>query len=402
MISHLDPYYKKTISYKFKGQILSFHVSQALFSSQSVDIGTQRLLRTLISVDISPYKKILDLGCGYGPIGTAIKKINSAAEVHMIDRDALALEFSRSNASLSDVRSDHIYASLGYDSIMANDFDLIISNIPAKVGEKALQHMLLDAVRYLKSEGIVVVVVIDAIIESVLNILDSVGYITILAKKVWPGHTVIHYKFTTQQKNENKNLSFVEGSYDRKKSIFYFDNRKFTLLTTYNLPEYDTISFETKLMVKHIKTVLNYHVERIVLCTPNHGQIALALLNCIQPKELILFDRNLQSLIATERNLIENGFSTGMLRLCHSVSLQQSNIQGYDCFIAVIPEKEIRTVYRKLIEDTIIQMNEHGILLIAAKSHIISDIEKFFHNHKETTIVKRIRSQGKSLIIVRK
>ncbi|MDD5190648.1 MAG: methyltransferase, partial [Dehalococcoidales bacterium] len=63
-----DIYYKKTLTYKYSGRELQFRVSQDLFSSFQVDLGTQFLIRTLTLGQDFPYKKILDLGCGYGPI----------------------------------------------------------------------------------------------------------------------------------------------------------------------------------------------------------------------------------------------------------------------------------------------------------------------------------------------
>jgi len=68
-----DPFYKKTIQFEFKKHVLKFNASQDLFSSQSIDKGTQRLLRTFLPIETKKSKKILDLGCGYGPIGISLK-----------------------------------------------------------------------------------------------------------------------------------------------------------------------------------------------------------------------------------------------------------------------------------------------------------------------------------------
>ena len=101
----IDVFYKKTISYCYHNHNLNFHVSQTLFSSQDVDIGTRRLLSNLTSEDYT-YSKVLDLGCGYGVIGISLKSVNPEGTVHMVDRDSLALDYTRKN--LGGIVSAHI------------------------------------------------------------------------------------------------------------------------------------------------------------------------------------------------------------------------------------------------------------------------------------------------------
>ena len=67
-----DPHYKKTVTLDIGGLSLRFRVSQTLFSSQGIDAGTELLLRALQRTGRQP-QKVLDLGCGYGPIGVALK-----------------------------------------------------------------------------------------------------------------------------------------------------------------------------------------------------------------------------------------------------------------------------------------------------------------------------------------
>lgn len=149
-----DPFYKKTEDFSFKDTIIHFNLSQDLFSSQSIDKGTQRLLRTFLPRDVTQFNKILDVGCGYGPIGISLKVASPDAVVHMIDRDALAIEYTKQNAALNNIEVT-AYGSLGYDAVIDRDFDLIISNIPAKVGDKVLPHLLLASQFHLSKNGLV-------------------------------------------------------------------------------------------------------------------------------------------------------------------------------------------------------------------------------------------------------
>ena len=146
-------YFKKLLTFRFWKQEMQFRVSQDLFSSLQVDVGTQFLLRAIQDLDPGQFSKILDLGCGYGPIGATLKKLNGMASVHMVDRDALAVEYSRQNADLNCLSGVSVYGSLGYDDVRCKDFDLIASNIPAKAGHEVISHLLRDAVYYLRPGG---------------------------------------------------------------------------------------------------------------------------------------------------------------------------------------------------------------------------------------------------------
>ena len=55
-----------------------------------------------MSQDISN-KKILDLGCGYGPIGITLGKFSNSNRITLTDKDALAISYTNRNVILNDV-----------------------------------------------------------------------------------------------------------------------------------------------------------------------------------------------------------------------------------------------------------------------------------------------------------
>ena len=88
----------KTVSLRFNGRDLAFHLSHALFSSYDIDDGTRLLLKTLAQkTDLGSLRSALDIGCGVGVIGAAVAAQAPSAEVVMQDRDALAAAFAREN-----------------------------------------------------------------------------------------------------------------------------------------------------------------------------------------------------------------------------------------------------------------------------------------------------------------
>src|SRR4030043_141967 len=140
-----DVYYHKTIAFRAWKQSLQFRPSRQLFSSHDIDTGTKFLLRSIVEAGYPPFQRILDVGCGYGPLGLTLKSLHPDSTEHLADRDALAIEYSRQNADLNGLTGAEIYGSLGYDDVTRNDFDLIVSNIPGKAGEPVIACLLREA-----------------------------------------------------------------------------------------------------------------------------------------------------------------------------------------------------------------------------------------------------------------
>lgn len=397
----LDAYYKKTINYKYRDKILKFKVSQSLFSSHNIDLGTQRLLRTFINRK-NRFGKILDLGCGYGPIGVTLKAVSPYSDVHMTDRDALAIKFSKLNAKLNKVGEVQIYGSLGYDDVTEKDFDLIISNIPAKVGKKVLTHMLVDSKYFLKKDGLIAIVVIDGIVEDVNEVLSDPS-INVVLKKSWPGHTVFHYKFQPTAFSEDYTTpnSFETGLYDRTQTSFNFLDKIITLKTTFNLPEFNEMSYETQLLMKNMKGLQNRNISNCLALNVNQGHIPVALSLLEHIEKITIADRNLQSLKNTERNLVLNGFPREKITLKHQVgvSINQPNI---DCALATLDKKEERKVNAFLADQIASQLRLNGVVFLASSSNVITQIEAVIKKSKGIIIQNRIRRKGKSLLSFKK
>jgi len=125
-----------------------FITDNGVFSKKGLDFGTRTLLET---IDLNKLKgKILDFGCGYGPIGIYLAQ-KKDIEVHMIDINRRSLELARKNVDLNHVNVK-IYESDIYSKI-TEKFDLIISNPPIRVGKKILYEILFEANEHLNDNG---------------------------------------------------------------------------------------------------------------------------------------------------------------------------------------------------------------------------------------------------------
>ncbi|OGM12086.1 hypothetical protein A2Z22_03270 [Candidatus Woesebacteria bacterium RBG_16_34_12] len=397
-----DPYYKKQIPLNYQGKNLVFRTSQVLFSSHDIDVGTKHLLRTLTLENSYEFKKALDLGCGYGPIGIALKSISPDSFVHMVDRDALALDYSQQNMQLNNLNDIKIYGSLGYDNIVDTDFDLIVSNIPAKVGEPVLEHMLLDAGYFLKTKGKVAVVVIEAICDYISGVLNN-SSINILFSKKWPGHTVFIYEFTGSfGTKKTRHSDFQLGIYDRGEKTISFNNQKTYIRTAFGIPEYDTLSFETELIIKYLKVLENRLVKKAIVFNPSQGYIPVVLSKSTKIDQISIIDRNLESLMVTKRNLVLNNFSENKISVLHQIGLRQNNSQKVDLVLGTLSEDDNPETHRMLIKQADYELILGGLMIISSGSTAITRIEGFLRSENSFHIQKRERSKRKSILVLEK
>ncbi len=157
----MDVYYKKDIVYPFNGQKFSFAIANTLFSTFGLDHGTDILIRAITA---SNPKTILDIGCGYGPLGIILAKLHPQAKVVMVDRDLLAIRYTTHNLARNHITNAIALGSLGVEAVQGEKFDLIVSNIPAKIGDAAIeQEFILDPYERLNNQGEYWIVVVSAL-----------------------------------------------------------------------------------------------------------------------------------------------------------------------------------------------------------------------------------------------
>ncbi|MBW2978723.1 methyltransferase [Candidatus Woesearchaeota archaeon] len=299
--------YRKRISFNYSKQKLLFDVNPDLFSSFAIDKGTYHLIDSLRKNNSIKYEKILDLGCGYGIIGIFLKKINPKSEIHCIDRDALAIEFTKHNAKLNNCPIK-VYSSLDYQSIK-DEFNLICCNYPAKAGINAFKKFIYNASTHLKSDGILAIVIVKELLKDFENILTD--EIRVIKKFQSSGHYVFHLKF-------NKKIEFKKDPYTRNKVKYEIQNKKYELITAYNVPEFESPSFTTKAIIKLLCEIPKG--LKICIANPLQGHLAIAAVHYLNPNQIILNSRDLLSLEYSKKNLIKNQFTK--IKINHSTSMK--------------------------------------------------------------------------------
>jgi 16S rRNA G1207 methylase RsmC len=186
-----DIYFKKRIPYICKGQHFNFDVGHTIFSSYQVDDGTDLLLRTL---DAEAPRAILDLGCGCGVIGIVLAKRFPESQVILVDKDLLAVRYARHNCVLNNAPNTQAIGSVGLEQAPLGPYDLIVSNIPAKIGDAAIeQEFILAPLERLQPGGDYWFVVVSGL-NHLIPRIGARNQLRLKAVKKRSGHTVYHVR----------------------------------------------------------------------------------------------------------------------------------------------------------------------------------------------------------------
>jgi 16S rRNA (guanine1207-N2)-methyltransferase len=150
----------------------TFHSTWGIFSPRDIDEGT-RLLVDHLQIEASD--DCLDIGCGYGPIGLYMASCAPQGKTLMVDKDFIAVDYSNANAKRNHLDNAKAQLSNGFDHIDPKlRFDVIASNIPAKVGKEMLSLLLHDAKSRLKPNGKLYLVTINGLRQYMKRNLNEV------------------------------------------------------------------------------------------------------------------------------------------------------------------------------------------------------------------------------------
>ena len=160
----MNHYYTKNSNLKSKEADIytiikekSFHfkTDNGVFSKSGLDFGSRLLIESVLN--ISAFDNVLDLGCGYGPIGIIYKYFNNQSKVMMIDINDRATDLSVKNSKINQ-QDVIVINSNGFEEI-DQKFDLIITNPPIRTGKKTIYKLFEDSCRHLNVEGQLIFVI---------------------------------------------------------------------------------------------------------------------------------------------------------------------------------------------------------------------------------------------------
>lgn len=149
---------EKEINATLKGHALTFVTDAGVFSKDRVDFGSQVMIEA-IDDSVFPNKKVLDVGCGYGPVGLSLAKANPSLEIDMIDVNERALELANKNATLNGIDKVAIFLSSVYEQVKETNYGAVISNPPIRAGKQTVHQIITDAKDHLAENGVLIIVI---------------------------------------------------------------------------------------------------------------------------------------------------------------------------------------------------------------------------------------------------
>lgn len=135
------------------GQPFTFLTDSGVFSKKMIDYGSQVLLNTM---NFEKGKTLLDLGCGYGPLGISLAKVQGV-QATMVDINNRAIDLAQKNAEKNGVTAI-IFQSNIYERVTGT-FDYIISNPPIRAGKQVVHTIIADSINYLNDGGSLTIVI---------------------------------------------------------------------------------------------------------------------------------------------------------------------------------------------------------------------------------------------------
>ena len=135
------------------GEKMTFLTDAGVFSKKMVDFGSQLLLKCL---EVNQGETVLDVGCGYGPLGLSLAKAYGV-QATMVDINNRALDLARQNAERNKVEAT-IFQSNIYEQVEGH-FDHVISNPPIRAGKQVVHEIIENSKDFLETGGDLTIVI---------------------------------------------------------------------------------------------------------------------------------------------------------------------------------------------------------------------------------------------------
>jgi len=130
----------------------SFFTDIGVFSKDAVDYGTRTLIDTLIMNVSNQEMRILDVGCGYGPIGIVLGKLYPKLRIDMVDINDRAIELTKKNIVNNEISNADVFSSNIYENV-EGEYSIIISNPPIRAGKHIVHTIIEQGKQYLEDDG---------------------------------------------------------------------------------------------------------------------------------------------------------------------------------------------------------------------------------------------------------
>ena len=144
----------RQVIFEVLGLRLNCTTDAGVFSRDGLDMGTRILLEALPEL----HGRILDLGCGWGPVGTALGKRYPGAQIVLTDVNSRATELAACNLAANGVTNAAVVQGDGFAAVEGG-FDAIVLNPPIRAGKAVIYALFAEAAKHLRADGALYIVI---------------------------------------------------------------------------------------------------------------------------------------------------------------------------------------------------------------------------------------------------
>jgi 16S rRNA (guanine1207-N2)-methyltransferase len=143
------------LRFLYRGELLFFRVDRGVFASRALDPGTALLIENL---EVGPADRVLDLGCGWGPVGVAAAKAARDGRVVLTEVNRRAARLAEQNLARNRIANAEVRVGPYFEPVANERFDVIATNPPYRVGRPHVLRILTEAPDHLPVGGRLVLV----------------------------------------------------------------------------------------------------------------------------------------------------------------------------------------------------------------------------------------------------
>lgn len=185
---------EKIISFEINGKRIKLLSDNGVFSKDKIDEGSLAFIKVLLSLNLSG--NILDLGCGYGPIGLSIAIFTPTARLTLADINSRAVALCEKNAKILGLSQRVTCLQSDIFEKIEGPYDSIAINPPIRAGKKVTYAMYEGSYSRLIDGGSLFIVIrkaqgapsaskyIESIFGNITLLKKSKGYYIYQAKKM--------------------------------------------------------------------------------------------------------------------------------------------------------------------------------------------------------------------------
>jgi 16S rRNA (guanine1207-N2)-methyltransferase len=141
---------RHVIEATLRGKAFAFVTDAGVFSKKGLDYGSKLLIN---SMEILEDDNVLDVGCGYGPIGLSAAVLAKLGSVTMLDINERAIALAMENASRNRISNVDIKQSNLYEALADEQYNTILTNPPIRAGKDVVHGIFTGAVERLQPDG---------------------------------------------------------------------------------------------------------------------------------------------------------------------------------------------------------------------------------------------------------